>query len=975
MCRNSSWLSLCFRKQIVFVILFLCFFIAQAQTPTANFTTNKSALCVGANVIFTNASSGSITSYSWNFGSGATPATANTAGPHSVTFSTTGTKTISLTVTGTGGSNTITKTNVVSVGFERIKVMSANLLNYPDNAGPTADTTARHPYFRTVAAATLPDILVTGEMNSQNGVDWYLTKVLNTVSSGYAAGTFINGADTDNGLFYKSSKFSFVSNTRIKTDLRDINEFKLVHTLTGDTLRIYAVHLKASTGTTEEAQRAQEVDSLRKVTDALPLGSNFIVCGDFNIYKTSESAYQKLILVNPANEGYVVDPLPLTGTWNNPSFAIYHTQSTRTRAFNNGSTGGLNDRFDMLLFSKAVNLSGGVNYVAGSTTAFGNDGNHYNDSINKPTNTAVSQTIADALEIASDHLPLFASFDFELNNCSLPDMGALALTIPASSICQNANQALQIQIKNYATTAIDFSLSNTNITLTVTNPSAINKTLTKNISTGTLSAGSSLLVTFDSTYNMSAVGNYTFNAFTSLSNDGNTANDAMAATVIAVGQNSATITPSGSQLICKGDSITLTASNGINYLWSNGASMGSIYAKDSGNYSVTVTGANGCTGSSGIVHIAYNYFSFAGTLFSETMGTVTGTTAIATHETNNGFDNDNYTMTGSADLRITTPSTTTYYAVASGGANIFITNAVGKNFIISGINTTGYNNLALKFGIYKNTNSSTGSDLSVRLSTDGINYDSVSYTFTTLPTGSGSAIYHYVTLNGVIPATSNLRIQFKQTGIITQYRIDDVLLIYANNTPSITTSGATTFCTADSVNLAASAASAYLWSNGKTMQSIYAKTTGHYFVSETSANGCKANTDTVAVTANYCNFNINAKIFIEGFYIGNGLMNAIIDPVNYPNLCDTVEMQLAQPITPYSILYSNKKAIATNGAATFNFITSPIYGSYYLVIKHRNAIETWSATPVTINSFSNPFDFTSGTANRFSGSQLNPSNH
>ena len=119
------------------------------------------------------------------------------------------------------------------------------------------------------------------------------------------------------------------------------------------------------------------MDSLRKVTNALAAGSAFFVCGDFNIYKSSESAYQKLLAVTPGNEGHFFDPLPLTGTWNNLSYASYHTQSTRTRSFNGGATGGLNDRFDMILYSKAVNLSGGITYVANSTVAFGNDGNHY----------------------------------------------------------------------------------------------------------------------------------------------------------------------------------------------------------------------------------------------------------------------------------------------------------------------------------------------------------------------------------------------------------------------------------------------------------------------------------------------------------------------------------------------------------------------------------------------------------------------
>lgn len=85
-----------------------------AVAPVANFSISNVSPLLGKTISFTNSSTGTITSYSWNFGTNATPTTASTAGPHSVSYSTLGTKTISLTVTGAGGSNTVTKTITVS---------------------------------------------------------------------------------------------------------------------------------------------------------------------------------------------------------------------------------------------------------------------------------------------------------------------------------------------------------------------------------------------------------------------------------------------------------------------------------------------------------------------------------------------------------------------------------------------------------------------------------------------------------------------------------------------------------------------------------------------------------------------------------------------------------------------------------------------------------------------------------------------
>lgn len=295
---------------------------------------------------------------------------------------------------------------------QQVTIMTYNLLKFSENS---AD---RLPCFKTILDSLQPDILVVQEIFSQNAISLFHSNALNTT---YQQGIFIDGPDSDNGLFYKRDRFTFISNTPIPTALRNISEFKLVYNETGDTLRVYSVHLKASSGSVSESQRLEEINALREVTNSLVSGSNFIVCGDFNIYKSSEPAYQALIYADDIAGGYFIDPLAMTGTWNKPEYAAFHTQSPRKRQFGGGASGGLDDRFDMILFSQAIADPGGMQYIQHSTWAVGNDGHHYNDSVNRPPNTSVSQSLADALHCASDHLPLIARFFFgvTLTNVSI----------------------------------------------------------------------------------------------------------------------------------------------------------------------------------------------------------------------------------------------------------------------------------------------------------------------------------------------------------------------------------------------------------------------------------------------------------------------------------------------------------------------------------------------------------------------------
>ena len=293
-----------------------------------------------------------------------------------------------------------------------VRIASWNLLNFPSQNNLANDTTLRNPCYRTVMQQINPDVLVTQENTGDESISIFLNSILNANGNDYSAGSFIDGTDSDNGIFYRTSCFQFLGNVPIHTALRDINEFTLVHNSTGDTIRIYSCHLKASSGPVNEALRDAEVDSIRQVTNALPQGSDFIICGDFNFYGSYEPAYQHLLYDDSISDGNFVDPLTMPGIWNNAAYSAFHTQSPRISMFGGGAGGGMDDRFDLILFSSAVNDPGRITYNTGSLTPFGNDGLHYQDSINTPPNNAVSQNVADALYNASDHLPVFAEFTF-----------------------------------------------------------------------------------------------------------------------------------------------------------------------------------------------------------------------------------------------------------------------------------------------------------------------------------------------------------------------------------------------------------------------------------------------------------------------------------------------------------------------------------------------------------------------------------
>ncbi len=171
---------------------------------------------------------------------------------------------------------------------DTLRVASYNVLNFPGSTGLD-----RAGDFRTVINTIEPDVIATQEMLSAAGVQTLLDSVFNHETAGkYNSATFIDGPDTDSIIFYRPEVVTLSSQSRLTTALRNIAEF-VFSTADGQELRIYSLHLKASQGAENEDKRLAEATILRDHLNDLPANSNFIVLGDFNIYKASEPAYSK----------------------------------------------------------------------------------------------------------------------------------------------------------------------------------------------------------------------------------------------------------------------------------------------------------------------------------------------------------------------------------------------------------------------------------------------------------------------------------------------------------------------------------------------------------------------------------------------------------------------------------------------------------------------------------------------------------
>lgn len=108
------------------------------------------------------------------------------------------------------------------------------------------------------------------------------------------------------------------------------------------------------------------------------------------------------------------------------------------------------------------------------------------------------------------------------------------------------------------------------------------------------------------------------------------------------------------------------------------------------------------------------------------------------------------------------------------------------------------------------------------------------------------------------------------------------------------------------------------------------------------------------------NRQLNLKALIQGFY--NSSTGKMIK--------DTARVYLRYNVSPYNIADSSKAVLDSNGNGSFIFNRIGNNAPYYMIVRHRNTIETWSHNTLMFDNNVLNFDFTPSSVYAFGSNQI-----
>ena len=345
----------------------------------------------------------------------------------------------------------------VASASAQVRVMHFNIAGYQgDDAAMKAVLAAMHADNK-MGWAQPVDIFLFNEVNN---TAW--PKIIAAVNASapagvtYTAGTYTSAsgetsASGAQAMFYRSDTLTEIVSGHVDIFSgasrycdRWLMQIK-GYTSTLSKFYVYGAHLKASTGSSNEALRNTGMKAIRANADALGAGIPCIYTGDFNFYNNTEDGYVSLIA---AGNGQGVDPYG-NGNWTGASNSWKQTQAPMIVGYNGMVGGGLNDRFDFIVPSLGAADGKGISAMTSTMRVPGNDGNHYNIDINAgnntyyPTEIARSNLLADNLGMASDHITQLMEFQ-------VPAKMSASLVGAPTRVIKSALASIEVKVQNVA---------------------------------------------------------------------------------------------------------------------------------------------------------------------------------------------------------------------------------------------------------------------------------------------------------------------------------------------------------------------------------------------------------------------------------------------------------------------------------------------------------------------------------------------
>jgi len=351
----------------------------------------------------------------------------------------------------------------------------------------------------------------------------------------------------------------------------------------------------------------------------------------------------------------------------------------------------------------------------------------------------------------------------------------------------------------------------------------------------------------------------------------------------------ASISAGGATTFCQGGSVTLTASNGTSYLWSNGATSKTITVTTSGTYTVTITTTGVGSSTSSPVTVTVNSLPTAAISASGATTFCTGSSVTLTASAGSSYL---WSPGNQTTQSITTSTAGTY--------NVRVTNSNGCTKISS--NTTVTVNALPTATITPSGSLNIPLGGSVTLTSNSGN----SYLWT--PGGNTSQ-------SKTVTTAGSYTVRVTNSSGCSAISAPAVVTVTSGGTASITPSGSTTFCQGGSVSLTASNGTSYLWSTGATSQTIVANTSGSYSV--TVYNG---STPSVAPAVSV---NVNAQ------------PTATITASGSTTICSGSSITLSAS--------TNSSYLWSPGGQTTNSITVSTAGNYSVIVTNSTGCTKASA--------------------------------